>query len=217
MPQISLPSYQERVLYCGSNGSGKTVLATNMLQHYERYVVIDVKGDVKIPGVVIKKPKDIRWRLAKRIVYRPDAKYMNKSDYYTVLYNLYQRAKRRGKRRPFIVYIDEALFLTMQGCARPLASLAVATRSMGMGFWCASQRPRNIPVEIRTEAWRWYIFYLSDIQDEQEIERYTKGRIKAKDLEQGTMSYSFYEIRRGEDSMGRLDVAHYPPLALETV
>jgi hypothetical protein len=187
-----------------------------MLAEYPRVVIIDLKGDVPYPAdgyTVIRSPLDkLKWRFASHIMYRPDAKYMNGAAHSYVLQEMYNRAKKRGKRSPFILYVDEALFLANTGAGTWLANLAVATRSMGLGLWVSSQRPKNIPVELRTEAWRWYIFYLSYKSDEKEVSEYTKGRLSPEQLEQGTQSFSFYEIRRGSGSMGRLAIRHYPPV-----
>ena len=211
MASISLPSYEERVLFLGANGSGKTHLATRMLASYPRWIVIDLKGDVRVSEdeTVVRSPSDWKWRFADKIIYRPKIEYMDGFYHRYVLRQLYERARKKGRKQPFILYVDESLFLSRSGASAMLANLAVATRSLHMGFWCSSQRPRNIPVEIRTEAWRWYIFYLMSLEDEKEVSRYTKGQLSIEDLEQGTENYSFWEIKRGKERSNVLSIHHY--------
>lgn len=213
--QLSLPKYDERVLFVGSNGTGKSILAARLLAQFPRYVVIDVKGDVPIEGTVLTSPTDIRWRFAKRIVYRPRRQWMFPEAHRYVLDRLYERARgiRSREDKRFVLYIDEALYLANEGARRPLISLAVTTRSLGMGLWGSAQRPRTIPVEMRSEAWRWYVFSLGYEEDEKEIARYTKGELTAEELRVGTEQYSFYEIMRKSGSTG-LKITHYPPLRI---
>ena len=83
---IDTPGYQERVIFSGANGSGKTILASTFLQYYPRVVVLDVKGDFPIPwdsNYQIRSkppwtgfPNALQWRYgSKRIVYRPNDTY----------------------------------------------------------------------------------------------------------------------------------------------
>lgn len=95
-----------------------------------------------------------------------------------------------------------------------LAALAVAGRSLGVGLWCASQRTKWIPVEVRSEAWRWYVFYLADEEDEEEVVKFAKGRLTIAELRAYCREYGFIELRRaargGGESVviphGRLEV-----------
>jgi hypothetical protein len=210
---ITLPSYQERVLFMGSNGGGKTVLAGEMLAGgYPRTVSIDIKGDFDPPMdyKVLSSPNDWGWHYARHIMYRPSRKYTDGLELDFVLRKLFDRAKRSGKRRPFVLYIDEGLYVALSSRTGTMRSLAVTGRSLNLGLWVSSQRPRFIPVEVRSEAWRWYVFYLSYEDDEKEVIKYTKGRITLAELQNPTDLYSFWEIKRGKKSAGRLSIEHYP-------
>jgi hypothetical protein len=214
---LDLPKYEERVLFMGSNGSGKSVLAGAMLAAggYD-YVALDLKGDFAPPGqeiVVIRRPDDPRWRVGYRhIVYRPDPDHANGKSLDAFLRRLYLRAQKSGRRHPFVVYVDEALALAQTGHTQWLQALAVSGRSLGVGLWAASQRPRVIPVSIRSEAWRWYVFFLTYREDEEEVVRYAKGQVTIEDLERATASHAFIELKRGEG--GRVLVRRWPPLRL---
>lgn len=215
--EIESPGYQERVMFLGANGSGKSVLASKMMSEYPRVVVLDVKGDFEIPwrkGTyhVTDKPNGIIWQPLphNRIIYRPRREYREPEWMAWFLGEQFERAKREGKKRPFIVYIDECLYVANQGCKAALADLAVTGRSMGLGFWYTSQRPRNIPVELRSEAWRTYLFYLDNKGDRKEVVDNSGGSISEHDMLQSAADYSFWEIRRGKGGSKR--VRHLPPV-----
>lgn len=215
---LELPPYQARVLFLGANGTGKSELARHMLVagDYD-YVAIDTKGDFSPPHehVTIHTPDDWRWRVGYRhIVYRPTPEFMDGKPMGEILRRLYLRARSTGKRKPFVVYVDEALAICrFPGAARWLQVAAVSGRGLKMGLWIASQRPRQIPVEIRSEAWIWYVFFLTYAEDEEEVVRYSKGQISVAQLESGTEDFAFWRMQRGHG--GRILVRQFAPLRIE--
>lgn len=218
--KITPPAYAERVLFLGSNGVGKSVLIREMLVKYPRSVSFDLKGDFEPiqPFEVVKDPDDRRLYKADTVVYRPKSEFATGAQLDAVLRRLYQRAqttydqKNRRQLRPFVVNIDEGLNLSKMGHTHGLAQLAVSGRSLNIGLWVASQRPKWIPVEVRSEAWRLYVFYLAYEDDEKEVLKLTKGQLTLQQLQEGTANYSFWEIRRGTKSAGRLMIQHVPPI-----
>lgn len=220
--KLSLPGYKERVFFLGSNGSGKTVLASNMLSYYPRFVAFDVKGDLEIPNskaLVIKTPDDWHWQFYpnkyKRIIYRPKPEYASGPWLDYVLRKLYYLAQKRAKQSTswFVVYLDEALFMAKTGSTKWMSALAVSGRSLNVGLWITSQRPTWIPVEVRSEAWRSYVFYLKRKQDQKEIVDDSNGKVTYDILNELGVDHSFLEIKRGKG--GRTEVTHYPPLRLQ--
>ena len=215
MPTLDLPETYERVLFIGENGSGKTYLAEQMLAYYDRWIAVDLKGDLKPPCdfTILRTPEDRRWSgpwRPEKILYRPRVGYNNGPWHNEVLRAIYARAQKEGKRKPFILYLDEGLMMSKLGDTTWLESLIVAGRSLQVGVWISSQRPRHIPVEIRSEAWRWYIFALGYKADEKEVIQYSKGQVTEFDLQRLDGDYSFYEIRRTKG--GKKHVRKMPPL-----
>lgn len=211
------PVYQERLLLMGANGSGKSQLAGALLgSGYPRWVAIDSKGDFPAPQphVVIRTPDDRRWSWNRDggILYRPKPEYNTGPWLDEILRRLFLRAQKEGKTAPFVVYVDEALFLSKLGHTRWLSALAVSGRSLKVGLWVSSQRPAWIPVEIRTEAWRWLVFYLAYSEDEKEVLRYAKGQISPAQLQEAAVDYSFWELKRGKG--GKVQATHFPALQL---
>jgi hypothetical protein len=225
MSTLTPPEYKERVLFMGENGSGKSVLARELLSAgYPRYVAIDSKGDfpTREGDVVIKDPQDKRWKSPPdHTIYRPPANFATGPWLSYILHLCYARAQREGKQKPFIVYVDEGYFLSRTGHTQWLAGLAVSGRSMGVGLWVSSQRPRWIPTEVRTEAWRWFIFHLGYDEDEAEVVKYLKlgAGIEAKRrgitmLQEATENFSFIEVSRDPVRAGHRKIRRCPPVAV---
>lgn len=217
MATIGVPDYRERVLFIGANGTGKTTLARALLDHVPRYVVLDSKGDFPTRETdeiiadptsrrVLRDPPD-------HLILRPDARRSGGRWLNYILRCCYERAQSEGRSQPFVVYVDEALYLSRTGHTHYLAALAVSGRSLGVGLWCSSQRSRWIPVEVKSEAWRWYIFYLGYEEDEKEVLRYAKGRLTLPDLQQSTEHHAFIEMRRDPARAGAMAVRRFPPVA----
>lgn len=225
---LRAPSYEDRILFLGSTGTGKSQAARMLLgAGYRRWVALDWKGDFNPIGeyrLVEAPPWEDRraWR-ADRLLYRPkSSEHRSARSMDSVLRWLFERAqddydaKNRRPRAPRIVYVDEALHLGKGRQTAALSDLATAGRSLGIGLWVGSQRPRWIPVEIRSEAFRWLIFFLAYTEDEKEVVRYAKGQLTEEQLQEGWQNHSFWELERLEDSTGRLRVRarHFPPLSL---
>jgi GTPase SAR1 family protein len=215
--RLSHPSYEERLLVLGENGTGKSVLLRELLgSGYARSYSFDFKGDFEPiqAHTIVRKPDDRGWR-DRHVVYRPRPEFRTPAHVEEVLWWLYNRAqrtydeKRHHQREPFILLVDETYLF---GRSHALASIAVAGRALGIGLWCGSQRPRNIPVPVRSEAHRIYLFPLGYTEDEVEALKYTKGQLTLEQLREGWENFSFWEIRRSRDSAGRRVVTHFPPV-----
>lgn len=233
---ISRPSYEERVFFVGANGSGKTVLASAMLAGFERAIVLDIKYDFPIPSSwdeetyrIAHRPPGLRrqgvevlkadpWS-RKRVIYRPEPPF-DEGPWLTYLLDwIFRRSRREGKKKPIIVYLDEGAWMAYGGAKVAMARLAITGRSLGIGLWISSQRPKGIPVEVRSEAWRMYIFYLRNRGDRKEIldnvgDVFTSGDhlLDVDDLSHTAEDYQFAEIRRGKG--GRMHYRLLPPVAV---
>lgn len=222
--KIEAPDYDERLLFLGSNGTGKSVLARQMLAAgYHRVRAVDLKGDFELlqDHRVVRDPGDWRGFRARHVVYRPRVEYRTGAALDHLLWSWYHEAaatydqRRKVQRRPTVIYLDETLALAHSRRTEALANIAVAGRALSLGLWCASQRPVWIPVETRSEAHRWYVFWLSFEQDERMVLQHAKRRLSLEQLQAGWENYSFWELRRGSVSAGRWDIQHMPPLPPE--
>ena len=210
------PDYPERVIIGGSNGSGKTRFAEQLLgAGYSSTVTVDFKGEFQHPNPkaeIVRNPKDPKLEQEGHWVYRPAAEHRSRD----WLEYFFARMERRAyARRPFILYVDEGHVIARRRAITHLAEIAIMGRSFNCGLWVSSQRPSAwIPVEIRSEAWRWYVFYLSDEEDELAAVRFAKTELTLEQLREATHSYRFLELRRGAESGGRVRVRAYGKLPL---
>lgn len=216
--RISPPTYKERLLFLGSNGTGKSVLIRELLAKYPRSVSIDTKGDFEPiqPYVVVTDPDDKQLYRADTVVYRPKSEFKTGAHLDAVVGRLFARGqetfdvKAKSQLRPFVLNIDEGLAFSKRGHIANLAEFAVSGRSLNLGLWVASQRPVWIPVEVRSEAWRLYVFYLAFEDDEKHVLKYTKRRLTLEQLQEGFANHSFWEIRRGASEAAKLEIRHCP-------
>jgi hypothetical protein len=228
MAQLELPDYEERLLVTGSNGSGKTVFLKVLLRAgWPRWVVVDLKGNFDVPEgeaqkhVIVHDPSDKRLVTADRVLYRPGPAFKNRYGLEAAFAALYRRAELAGRQgKPFIVVVDETLAISRMRATLWLGNLAVVGREWGCGLWVASQRLAWIPIEVKSEAWRWYVFFQGDEADELQVIRKAKGQLTLPELRQfttpepGQDGPPFVELRRGHATGGRVLVTAYPPVRM---
>lgn len=218
---LKLPDPEERLLFMGANGSGKSQLAREMLDGFQYWFVIDLKGDfepISADYIIVKKPTDRRLKQFRKkypcIVYRPLNEYRNKAWFDFILSWAWDVAKKtmKGKKqlKPFVLYVDEGLMTADLGGDKWISNHAVGSRALGVALWVAAQRPKNIPVAVRSEAWRWYVFYLAYEDDEKEVVKYAKGKINLEDMDAALSNYGFFEIRRIKG--GGITIQHFPAM-----
>lgn len=230
MAELELPDYEERLLVAGSNGCGKTVFLRALLgAGWPRWVVVDHKASFIPPHdderkvAVVRDPRDRRLLSADRVLYRPAAEFKTRRWYEYLFQRLYARAEHaRGHAdRRFILLVDETLAIARMRATLWLGNIAVVGREWGVGLWCASQRLRWIPIEVKSEAHRWVLFYLSDEDDEREALKFAKGELSLEELREltggrngpdGKIRPPFVELRRGANTGGRVVVTAYPPV-----
>ena len=219
---LTRPRYEERVFFSGANGSGKTILASALIASFPRAIILDTKGDFPVPWAegeyqVRTKPWGVgllnswKWRHGKqRIIYRPSIGYDSGEAIARFFDDCYRKAQKEKGAHPRILYVDEGAWVSYAGAWRSFARLLISTRSLKLGVWLSSQRPKGIPVEARSEAWRWYVFYLRSREDRKEVVSYLDHQITEYDLESTTKDFEFWEIRRGTG--GKMQYRLLPPI-----
>lgn len=223
MPTLQAPEGYESMLFCGDNGSGKSELAKRFLCLYDSWVTVDIKGDFtpiesKREYVIIEKPDDYRLHTEimrpRKILYRPLAEYNSGAWHDEFLRREYMRARKLKGKKPYKLYVDEARMMTLIGRTTWLRNFGVSGRSLKVGLWTGSQRYLGIPIEVRDQAWRHYIFFLSNIADKKEIITNSNGLVTLDMLTNPDSDYGFLEVRRVKG--GRKQVQFFPPVALGT-
>lgn len=201
---LQLPEYGKHLVFVGSTGSGKSYLAQKMLEHYERYFAIDTQDSLDIEGKTINNPKNLRWILKfyPKIRYVPRLEYREK-EVWDYIFEVLNDSSTRKKPNPRIVYIDEIYHLGY-GANFPnwLPKAITTARQKKISYWIATQRPRNIPLPILTEASFIYVFYLSRDDDIKYLASFARKNPKQlyEALQGQENDYSFIEInvRTGE-------------------
>jgi len=186
----------DRVLTLGRTGSGKSTLL-RQLAHW-RYaqgdlvIVIDPKGEFRVTpdDVIITEPEgflrvDLRPKHGKikPLVYRPEPEFDEPQFYEAVFKWVYQL-------KNCVVLIDEvySVYGGTISNSRNLRALLTRGRSMNIAVYAATQRPRNIPLEILTESEHRFVFRL-DLRDDRYRAYETTAR--AEFLEPVPERYSF--------------------------
>lgn len=225
------PDYVERVLIVGKNGTGKSELTYELEANgnYRKSIYFDIKQDCnpRPPFQLVRKGDD-RWGWrARRIVYRPAPGSWWRTDagWAFVLQRIFDQAgrdfdpKRGRSRAPVLVVIPEVLLFGPKA-QRVIGELASGARKLEVLLIVESQRPKRIPVVLRSEAWRLYVFPLGYEDDELEVLKYAKGKLTLEQLRElddvvsEADPHPFYEIvLRGEHG-AQITVRRCPSLAL---
>lgn len=198
MPTLELPEYGKHIVFAGSTGSGKSYMAEAMLQHYESYFAIDTQDSLGIPGYRMKTPQGLTMYLnwLKRIHYVPKPEYLDRDVFNYIFRNVLESSTKK-RPRPRVCYIDE-IYHVGYGTNFPawLPKAITTARQRKISFWIATQRPRQIPIPILSEASKIYVFYLSKLDDAKLIASFARENPKElyNVLANQQDDYSFIEI-----------------------
>jgi energy-coupling factor transporter ATP-binding protein EcfA2 len=164
MPIIPIPKPQDRAVFIGDTGSGKTTLMERMAALFENVQYMDLKREFQ-PQIDYRLCKDLSkaWDMKGQVLIRPDSKLDNPNWYdyhYKQIWNI---------RKNVLSIVDETYLLGgMHSISYPpnLAKLATVGRSKKDGLWCGIQRPKFAPTTLWAVTTFWYIFHMleSDIK-----------------------------------------------------
>jgi DNA helicase HerA-like ATPase len=158
----------DRVFFAGRTGSGKTTLAKRLLVTFPRFVILDPKHTLTIPHVPIVKTYD---RGKERQIIRVPIDKSEKAAWEAAI----EAVWRRGNT---ILYIDELTLITRARPILPALGKAIRTgRERGVGVWTGTQRPKEIPQEVFTEAEHIFTFQLTNVTDRLKVTHYTAEKL----------------------------------------
>lgn len=198
MPILKLPNYGQHIVFVGATGSGKTFLASKMLEHYDRYFLIDTQDSLDLEGKIIREPERLSWwiRIYDRIRYVPKPEYLDGA-YFNYVFKQLLESSTKKRKRPRVIYIDE-IYHIGYGAGFPvwLPKSITTARQRGLSFWITAQRPRNIPVPVLSEASKIYVFYLNKEDDIKYIASFARSdkKLLEKTLFEQEDDFSFIEI-----------------------
>ncbi|HEV7738627.1 MAG TPA: hypothetical protein VGO47_14800 [Chlamydiales bacterium] len=179
-----IPRRTNRVFLTGMTGSGKSVLAKQLLESRESVLIFDAKDDIKWKGYKrFSKLSNLISANPVRAIYAPNIHELDDKRYHDWFCKFaFERQKKFLKKKLFnpdtteglmtTLYIDEAYALT-DGQELPFYYKASLTRgrSIGLETWSGSQRPKDIPQFLMSESENKYIFYLEMPQDREKIRK----------------------------------------------
>lgn len=153
----------ERAMFCGKTGSGKSFALATVAAMFANVGILDTKGmfnwEKEVPGVgeipVIKRFDKLKHVGMGKFIYRPvDAE--NTPDYHEgFLRWIYNRTNT-------IAAIDEVMQITYRNEAPPaLHDILQRGRQKNVGCFMATQRPTWIPMGCISESDHFFIFELT--------------------------------------------------------
>lgn len=167
MASIAIKS-SDRACFFGRTGSGKTTLAKNLLRLSTAFTVLDAKHTYREEGIPI--VRDYKGRLPRQIIRPP---FEDEQKHWNAVIN---RCWRDGNQ---ILYADEVTLINQSRTAlSPVFGKAIRTgRERNLGVWSGSQRPKDIPSAIFTEAEHFFIFQLQYEADRDKVASFTGDAI----------------------------------------
>jgi len=208
------PRYGQHIVAVGSTGSGKSEFMQQLLKCYNYRFMIDTQDSLdKIEGRSFTDPHGLAMRLKfyKSLKYKPGHEYREK-DWWNYIFATIAHSSTKKKPKPRVVYIDEAYHVG-RGTSYPaeLPKAIQTTRQKQISWFVATQRPRQLPQEIFSEAAKVYVFYLSKFDDLVTVSKFGRQSDKElmKLLQDQTDDYSFIEIDNRKGTWTK-----YPPLKI---
>lgn len=147
----------ERVLFVGRTGSGKTVLAKHFLSRLTRCLVIDPKHTFRLDGYKLSRSLPLLGSRL-RMIYRP-----RPGDDDTMAGMIYHLMRAKN----VTIYIDELAIISevYPFTTAVLAEVTMTGRERHVAVWTASQRPRWTPRVFFTEAEAVFLFNMRGGED----------------------------------------------------
>lgn len=187
----------ERVVFVGATGSGKTVLAKHFLKRLNRILVVDPKHTFKLDGFARRRSLPLFGK-SFRMIYRP------KRDDDLNLAQLFHDVFRG---RNATIYIDELASLNdmFPISTVELIDIARTGRERHVAVWTALQRPRWVPRVFFTEAEAVFQFNLRSGEDRAFMSQFI-GPIVRDPIERFTFWYSHANMPEVDPGLLRLDL-----------
>jgi hypothetical protein len=193
----------DRVLFVGKTGSGKTTTAATLLARLPWVVVLDPKHQFVWsmnvsksashslpPNIILTDLKEAE-RIAEPypIIYRPN-KYECKTGCEAFWSWIFWRENT-------IVYVDEVMAVIRNAQALPDMYMQCVQmgRSRNIGVWSTSQRPTRIPQNLISESESFIMHELRNPRDLHRVAEFTDPRVERKPIR--GHDFWYYGVREG--------------------
>lgn len=181
---MNFPKREDRVVFIGPTGSGKTVLARRILSRYDQVIILDGKHDDATWGPWKRNPAvQTATNLSAlerslnhmrdhggSVVYQPPPEHMRSTNV-AALDEVFALAYDRGRT---LVYVDDLVLVARNSAAfarTPYYQDCVTCgRAKFVGIWSSIQRPARVPLVAITESEHQYVFYLRNGSDRDTVD-----------------------------------------------
>lgn len=155
----------QHIFGTGMTGSGKTVLFTSLFRGIPsgHGVVIDVKHELELGGVICRTPYDVQNALNENFnaVYRGGFWDGEADEIAHIVY----------KRGNCVLWVDEAAEIIPEGnCSKEFKLLFTAGRSRRATAWTLCQRPALVTKTAISQSSHTFVFYLNQSHDKKAIQ-----------------------------------------------
>lgn len=197
-----------RLFYLGKTGSGKSVVSRYMLKLARRkgwrIVIVDPKKDwMKYLGKVYQyAEKGLGTVDSPRLVNEFNPKFavqiFQPFKWDANCARFFQDIIKCGNT---IIYIDEITQLASATVVPDEIKLVwTQGRSLNIGAWCATQRPKGVPIIIKDQAEVWFLFRVNNRDDRKVVVGYMPTEEMPEIVDRPLPKYWFYYW---EDSMAK--------------
>ena len=196
----------QRIISVGQTGSGKSVVMRYLLKLARkrgwRIVIIDPKKDwMKYLGK--------KYTYAEKGLGTVDNPWLVAEFNPKLAVQIFQPLEWDGQCEKFfkaiiatrntIVYIDEITQLANATVVpREIKLIWTQGRSLNIGAWCATQRPKGIPTIVKDQAEVWFLFRVNNRDDRKVVQGYVPIEDMPEVVDRPLPKYWFYYW---EDSM----------------
>lgn len=196
----------QRLLFIGQTGSGKSVAARRLLKLARRrgwrIVIVDPKKDwMKYLGK--------RYPYAEKGLGTVDSPWLVKEFNPKLAVQVFQPLEWDAVCEAFfkaviamrntIIYIDEITQLASATVVpKEIKLIWTQGRSLNIGAWCATQRPKGIPVVVKDQSEVWFLFRVNSKDDRKVVKGYLPIEDMPEVVDRPLPKYWFYYW---EDSM----------------
>lgn len=162
-----LPKPDERMMIIGMTGSGKTFFAEKILNWRKYVVVYDLKGELNWTGYkIVRNFEELKREEHPKLIFKPPLDFITDEDSVNDFFHwVYER-------RNCTLYVDEVMTCCFRGriCFWLLA-IVTRGRELGISFIGSTQRPKQIPISLLSEAERWAMFRVHIYDDAKRLEQ----------------------------------------------
>jgi len=167
--EIVFPSSDNRAVFVGKTGCGKTTLAERVCAHFDNVCVLDSKGELFWKGYQIcTNLNDAIRATTGKIIWQPNPHEQNVETYERWFKWIYDR-------RNTVSYVDEVFAICKNSQSIPFWFKAILTRgrSRNVASFNATQEPVQIPRSILAQAEYYFVFKTKLKFDREKIESIT--------------------------------------------